>query len=408
LPPGAARRFTGVRAVSRQFSIHAHPNEGRSRRSGELRGALERIGAEVDCVSSIGAARLLILGHTPGLLVSEAQLREGAGAELIADVRGLAPDGGRKVVAVALTGGGADALAEALAAGFDACPSKSDLPDSAVGRLKGLVRAIRAVGSGELRRRRTRGDARVRLRACARPRLARAARPGMYGALQTAAVSYQYPSWTFPTDVRARPPARGGRAPAPNQGTPMTTRLDGVRVLFVDDDRDQVELYEFGLGLFGAKVTAAASAPEALEAVSRTQVDVVVSDIELPGEDGYELARALAELPPERGGGVPALALTGYARAEDRARALEAGFAEHCPKPCPPSELAATIARVVAAAATTRRLCGELQEKAEVHATLLRDQRALLAHSRDLCRESARLVEQGRLRRGGAGEDPAD
>jgi CheY-like chemotaxis protein len=187
--------------------------------------------------------------------------------------------------------------------------------------------------------------------------------------------------------------------------------LRGLHVLFVDDNPDEAELYQVGLGAYGARVTAVGGVREALailDGLERERPDVIVSDISLAGDDGYALARAVSELPPERGGGVPTVALTGYARAEDRARALEAGFAEHCPKPCPPAELAETIARVLAATATARRLCGELQEKAGVNAALRREQRGLVERSRELRRESAQLVEQGRRRRGGAGEDPAD
>ena len=96
----------------------------------------------------------------------------------------------------------------------------------------------------------------------------------------------------------------------------------------------------------GARVTAVASAGEAREALESLQPDALVSDIGLPDEDGYELVRRLRSREAERGGFLPAVALTGFARAEDRARVLAAGFQVHVPKPVDTVEMIAAIAAV--------------------------------------------------------------
>jgi signal transduction histidine kinase/ActR/RegA family two-component response regulator len=120
--------------------------------------------------------------------------------------------------------------------------------------------------------------------------------------------------------------------------------LEGVRLLILDDDGDLRLLLTTALAHMGADVTAVGSAREALDAVSHETPDVVVSDIRMPGEDGYAFIRKLRALSPERGGRTPAVALTAYPRVEDRARALEAGFQMHVPKPVEPNELAAVVA----------------------------------------------------------------
>ncbi|MFP5286780.1 MAG: ATP-binding protein, partial [Thermoanaerobaculia bacterium] len=121
--------------------------------------------------------------------------------------------------------------------------------------------------------------------------------------------------------------------------------LGGVRVLVVEDEADTRDLLVTALQQCGAVVTAVATAAEALDALD-THPDVLVSDIGLPGEDGYSLLRRLRSLGPGRGGNVPPAALTAVARAEDRLRALEAGFETHLAKPLDPSELVATVARL--------------------------------------------------------------
>lgn len=92
---------------------------------------------------------------------------------------------------------------------------------------------------------------------------------------------------------------------------------------------------------------AVASAGEALEALHKGQPDVLVSDIGLPDEDGYELMRKVRVQSPECGGGIPALALTAYATAEDRRKAISAGFQDYLAKPAEPADLASKVAALV-------------------------------------------------------------
>ncbi len=107
---------------------------------------------------------------------------------------------------------------------------------------------------------------------------------------------------------------------------------------------DSRELIAAALARCGAEVTTAGSAAEAYASLARTRPHVLLSDIEMPAEDGYSLMRRIRLLPAEQGGLVPAAALTAYAGAEDRIRALEAGFQMHVPKPVQPAELAVVVA----------------------------------------------------------------
>jgi PAS domain S-box-containing protein len=116
------------------------------------------------------------------------------------------------------------------------------------------------------------------------------------------------------------------------------------RILVVDDDADARDLLAQILGQAGAVVTVAASADEALDVLRRWRPDVLVSDIGMPGDDGYVLIRKVRALGFEDGGQVRAVALTAYARSEDRVLALEAGFHTHIAKPVDPLELTALIA----------------------------------------------------------------
>jgi signal transduction histidine kinase len=111
--------------------------------------------------------------------------------------------------------------------------------------------------------------------------------------------------------------------------------LRGVRVLVVDDEADTRQVMRLMLTHAGATVELASSVAEAHEVFERTRPDVLLCDIGLGVDDGYALLRALRALPREQGGGVPAVALTGYAKSEDRARALLAGFDRHIAKPGP-------------------------------------------------------------------------
>ncbi len=129
-------------------------------------------------------------------------------------------------------------------------------------------------------------------------------------------------------------------APAPLAFPP---ELRGRRVLVVDDEPDARELLVALLEGCGALVRAAASGAEALELVRTERPDVLVSDVGMPGEDGFSLLQKLRALPVEQGGGTPAIALTAFARVEDRRRAFLAGFQTHLAKPVEPAELFAAI-----------------------------------------------------------------
>jgi signal transduction histidine kinase len=130
--------------------------------------------------------------------------------------------------------------------------------------------------------------------------------------------------------------------------SPMPTlpRLDALRILVVDDNTDGRALTSMVLTQAGASVKAAASVREALQMLEGERPDVLVSDIGLPDEDGLTLIRQIRQGEAEHGGFLPAVALTGYARAEDRARSLAAGFQAHVPKPVDPAELTAAIATI--------------------------------------------------------------
>jgi signal transduction histidine kinase/ActR/RegA family two-component response regulator len=124
--------------------------------------------------------------------------------------------------------------------------------------------------------------------------------------------------------------------------------LRGLKVLVVDDEPEARELLLTLLTEGGAETRQASSAIEALDAIAE-RPDVVISDIGMPGMDGYELIRRIRALPPDMGGRTPAAALTAYARAEDRRLALRAGFEMFVPKPVEPAEflqVVATLARI--------------------------------------------------------------
>ena len=126
----------------------------------------------------------------------------------------------------------------------------------------------------------------------------------------------------------------------------MPGELAGLRILVVDDQLDARELIHRVLEDSGAEIVTARTADEALRLVETHKPDVVVSDIGMPEVDGFELLRRIRALGPDRGGRVPAIALTALARSEDRTRALRAGFLVHVSKPVDPSELVATVASV--------------------------------------------------------------
>ncbi|MBD2681087.1 MULTISPECIES: PAS domain S-box protein [Nostoc] len=128
---------------------------------------------------------------------------------------------------------------------------------------------------------------------------------------------------------------------------PVPPSLLSVRVLVVDDQVDSREFVTTVLEQYQAEVRAVASVREALQVIPEWKPDVLVSDIGMPQEDGYSLIRKLRSQPAELGGNIPAAALTAYARAEDRMRAIQEGYQLHLPKPVEPAELATVVASLV-------------------------------------------------------------
>jgi len=129
-----------------------------------------------------------------------------------------------------------------------------------------------------------------------------------------------------------------------NPETFTEQKLDGLRILVVEDDADTRELLKTILERCGATVRAVESSKAALAEMTRGIPDVLISDIGMPGESGYDLIKKIRSLDPDLGGRVPAVALTAYAGAADRRRALLAGFQTHLAKPVEPDELLAVVA----------------------------------------------------------------
>jgi PAS domain S-box-containing protein len=127
---------------------------------------------------------------------------------------------------------------------------------------------------------------------------------------------------------------------------PRDVKLTGLRALVVDDEADARDLIRRLLEEAGALVVTAMSASEAFDRVQEEHPDVLVTDIGMPHEDGYSLVRRLRKLPTSEGGALPAIALTAFARAEDRTKALLSGFQAHVSKPVEPAELLAVVANV--------------------------------------------------------------
>jgi CheY-like chemotaxis protein len=124
----------------------------------------------------------------------------------------------------------------------------------------------------------------------------------------------------------------------------VSSDLTGLRVLVVDDEPDTLEVLREGLSRYGAQVYTASSSADALEAVLSWKPDLIVSDLGMPGEDGFALIEKVRALSPAQGGNTPAAALTAYVREEDRSRTMDAGFQAHIPKPVDPATLAALVA----------------------------------------------------------------
>jgi CheY-like chemotaxis protein len=153
------------------------------------------------------------------------------------------------------------------------------------------------------------------------------------------------PTAPLRADRESLPPAEPGVPQGARFEAPAALR--NLRVLVVDDEPATRELLGFVLEQCDAYVTAAPDAPSALAALESERFDMLLSDIGMPEMDGYALIQRLRALPPERGGSMPAVALTAYARAEDRTKALRAGFNMHLSKPIDPAELIVVIETLV-------------------------------------------------------------
>jgi PAS domain S-box-containing protein len=136
----------------------------------------------------------------------------------------------------------------------------------------------------------------------------------------------------------------GPRPPGAGADAAEEVRLDGVKVLVLEDENDVRDFLSVSLVQYGAEVAAFATTQEALSALEREKPHVLVSDIGMPGEDGYEFIRRVRLLGPDQGGQIPAAALTAHAKGEDGARVLTAGFQVHLAKPVQPAELASVVA----------------------------------------------------------------
>jgi CheY-like chemotaxis protein len=124
---------------------------------------------------------------------------------------------------------------------------------------------------------------------------------------------------------------------------PWRAEISGIRILIVDDEADALSLMRRLLEDGRAKVYTANSANEGLLVIEKERPDILISDIGMPGLDGYDLVKELRRKPVDKGGATPAIAVTAYARSEDRTRAILAGFQHHVTKPVSPAELLAII-----------------------------------------------------------------
>jgi PAS domain S-box-containing protein len=175
---------------------------------------------------------------------------------------------------------------------------------------------------------------------------AASAGPGQ-GATFTVRLPSRIPRAPF---VLPSPPAEPAAAAGDTGGSGAVARLDGLRILVVEDEPDTLDLVTTILRDRGAEVTPVSSAREAMDALGRARPDVLLSDIGLPGEDGLALIHAVRRLPEAEGGRLPAAALTAYAREQDRVEALRAGFQAHVAKPIQPPDLVRIVASLAGTA----------------------------------------------------------
>ncbi|HIK06019.1 MAG TPA: PAS domain S-box protein [Trichormus sp. M33_DOE_039] len=157
------------------------------------------------------------------------------------------------------------------------------------------------------------------------------------GDRQGTTFTVQFPIWNQ-RDTEAQKNSKGDFA---------ALCLEGVRIITVDDDADTRDYIACALKQAGAEVVVVNSALEVLKIISQSQVDILLADIGMPDIDGYTLMRQIRELSPERGGNIPAIALTAYTRESDQQQAMAAGFQKHMSKPVDPFELAQVIANLL-------------------------------------------------------------
>jgi CheY-like chemotaxis protein len=131
--------------------------------------------------------------------------------------------------------------------------------------------------------------------------------------------------------------------PAPLEKTLTEVNLHDVRILVVDDELDALDLITIDLAAHGATVHGATSAAEALHLIRSGEFDLLISDIGMPGIDGYGLIKKIRKQEGEKGAHIPAIALTAYARTQDRLRALGAGYNTHVAKPVEIRELVTVV-----------------------------------------------------------------
>lgn len=142
-------------------------------------------------------------------------------------------------------------------------------------------------------------------------------------------------------------PGKGGGEQRSGSVSSAAT-LNGLRVLVVEDDPDARELVSTILADAGAVVESASSAAEGFEAVRTFQPQLLLSDIGMPGEDGYSLIRRVRRLDAAEGGAVPSIALSAFTSAQDRSRALRSGFTVHLGKPVMVHELVCAVVNLAA------------------------------------------------------------
>jgi CheY-like chemotaxis protein len=166
---------------------------------------------------------------------------------------------------------------------------------------------------------------------------------------------------TFTVTLPVRVPVHDRRAGTQSASVPSiacvfgeSQALHGVAVLIVDDDAETRDLLQAILGNAGAEAIVAASAKQAIEVFDRRRPDLIVSDISMPGEDGYSLIRRIRSRSAADGGLTPAVALTAHARADDRSRSLRAGFQYHLAKPFGAAELLAVVLSLVSGSDSAR------------------------------------------------------